>query len=41
MIVLTEKRYLHFENLNVYLVSHRILTNFVNTQWLVSRSVYR
>ena len=24
---------LHFEKLNVHLVSHHILTNFVNTQW--------
>ena len=33
MIVLIEKHCLHFENLNVHLVNHRILTNFVSTQW--------
>ena len=33
MIVFIKKRYLHFENLNVHFMSHRILTNFVSTQW--------
>ena len=33
MIAFTEKRCLHFENLNVHFMSHRILTNFVSTQW--------
>ena len=45
MIVFIEKCCLHFENLKVHLVSHRILTNFVSTQWLEifhkSQSVYQ
>ena len=33
MIVIIKKRCLHFENLNVHLVSHHILISFVSTQW--------
>ena len=45
MIVFIKKRCLHFVNLNVHLVSHRILINFVSTQqpeiFCKSQSVYQ
>ena len=34
MAIFIKKPYLHFENLNMYLMSYRILINFINTQWL-------